>query len=79
MHTADKSVLLQYLWVGIFPIFHKSLNIPYTKSPNRRYQRKRKFIKYHFCIGTPAYQRALVRNAIENPLDLNAKTVKTKV
>ena len=72
-------IVLQYLYMGIFAIFHKPLNIPYAKAQNRRNQRERKFIKYHFCILTPAYQRALRRNATENPLDLNAKTVKTRV
>ena len=65
--------------MGIFAIFHKPLNIPYAIAQNRRNQRQREFIKYHFYILTPAYQRALVRNATENPLDLNAKTVKTRV
>ena len=72
-------IVFQYLCVGIFAIFHKPLNIPYAKAQNRRNQRERKFIKYQFCILTPAYQRALRCNATENPLDLNAKTVKTRV
>jgi hypothetical protein len=45
--------------MGIFAIFHKPLNIPYAEAQNRRNQRERKFIKYQFCILTPAYQRAL--------------------
>jgi hypothetical protein len=65
--------------MGIFAVFHKPLNIPYANAQNRRNQRERKFIKYQFCILTPAYQRALRCNATENPLDLNAKTVKTRV
>jgi hypothetical protein len=65
--------------MGIFEIFHKPLNIPYAKAQNRRNQQGRNFIKYNFCTLKPAYQRALRRNATENPLDLNAKTVKTRV
>ena len=72
-------IVFQYLCIGIFAIFHKPLNIPYAKAQNRRNQRECKFIKNHFCILTYAYQRALRRNATENPLDLNAKTVKTRV
>ena len=65
--------------MGIFAIFHKPLNIPYAKAQNRRNQRERNFIKYNFCTLKPVYQLALRRNATENPLDLNAKTVKTRV
>ena len=65
--------------MGIFELFHKPLNIPYAKAQNRRNQQERNFIEYNFCTLKPAYQRALRRNATENPLDLNAKTVKTRV
>ena len=72
-------IVFQYLCMGIFAIFHKPLNIPYAKAQNRRNQQERNFIKYNFCTLKPVYQRALRRNATENPLDLNAKTVKTRV